>query len=114
MKDVSKCYDANNTIIINFHALKELQNPSTHYLAMFDHDPAYLAQCDYFDTVSEDVLEMWMKDQLSVRQWLPNSGLRRVSIRPKRVFQNTTEMLLQNLLSNILGFSNCFPDFLLA
>ena len=67
LKDVSTCYDKKNTVHAHFEALMVLRYPSTRYLAIFNHDPAYLAECDYFDTLPEDVFEMWMVSLQSVR-----------------------------------------------
>ena len=60
LKDVSTCYDKNNTVLAHFEALMVLRYPSVQNLAEFDHDPAYLGECNYFDTVPADVMEMWM------------------------------------------------------
>ena len=59
MEDADSCYSEEEKVSVHFEALQFMRYRSTHFLSDFGHDPAYLAECDYWETVPEDVMEMW-------------------------------------------------------
>lgn len=57
---VSECFPDETTY--HFEALMALRYRSTQTLSDFGHDPAYLANCTYFEEkVPEAVMEMWLE-----------------------------------------------------